>query len=165
MKETHRASAIIEAVIKRQDQFIAAFDEAPQGNRLMWIIATELQKLSNDDLFALYTEYEAPSVSHEVMEEWDFSEYHNPISLMRFAIALQIADFVNTFMPDPEHTSAFTETISYLHQNLEDLAGYVNLQLDKGGLRADERVLLGDVIEHLNDAHWNIDIENLEVEK
>jgi len=165
MQTTPKATAVVEAVILRRDQFTSIFDAQPEGTRLMGYIADSLRDLSNEYLFALYTEFGAPSVSHELMEEWDFSEYHNPISLMRFAIGLQIADLVNTFSPDPEHTSAFTETISYLHQNLEDLAGYVNLQLDKGGLRADERVLLGDVIEHLNDAHWNIDPENLEVEK
>jgi len=163
MQGTHHSSALLDTVIKRKEAKEKA-GQTFEGNLLLQLIADELRNWSNDDLFALYTEFEAPSVSHELMEEYDFSEYDNPISLIRFAIGLQVAELVKTFFPDPEHSTVFLETISYLHQNLEDLAGYVNLQLEKDGLQENERTLLGDVIEHLNDAHFNIDIENLEAE-
>lgn len=163
MQGTHYSSALLDTIIKRKEAKEKA-GKTFEGNLLLQLIADELRNWSNDDLFALYTEFECPVVTHEEMEERDFSEYDNPISLIRFAIGLQVEQLVKTFFPDPEHSTVFLETISYLHQNLEDLAGYVNLQLEKDGLQENERTLLGDVIEHINDAHWNIDIENLEAE-
>ena len=159
MQGTHYSSALLDTIIKRKEAKEKA-GKTFEGNLLLQLIADELRNWSNDDLFALYTEFECPVVTHEEMEDRDFSEYDNPISLMRFAIGLQVEQLVKT----AEHSTVFLETISYLHQSLEDLAGYVNLQLEKDGLNENERTLLGDVIEHINDAHWNIDIENLEAE-
>jgi hypothetical protein len=163
MQGTQYSSALLDTIIKRKEAKEKA-GKTFEGNLLLQLIADELRNWSNDDLFALYTEFECPVVTHEEMEERDFSEYDNPISLIRFAIGLQVEQLVKTFFPDPEHSTVFLETISYIQQNLEDLAGYVNLQLDKHEIREDERTLLGDVIEHINDAHFDIDVENLEAE-
>jgi DNA-directed RNA polymerase specialized sigma54-like protein len=153
----------MDTVIKRKEAKEKA-GQTFEGNLLLQLIADELRNWSNDDLFALYTEFECPVVEHTDMEERDFDRFDNPIELMRFAIGIQVEQLVKTFFADAEHSTVFLETISYIQQNLEDLAEYVNLQLEKDGLQESERTLLGDVIEHLNDAHWNIDIENLEAE-
>jgi len=163
MQGTHYSSAFLDTVVKRKEIMEKAGQEFT-GNLLLKMIVVELEEWSNDDLFALYTEFECPVVTHEEMEDRNFDRYDSPISLMQFAIGLQVEQLVKTFFPDAEHSTVFLETISYLHQSLEDLAGYVNLQLEKDGLNENERTLLGDVIEHINDAHWNIDIENLEAE-
>jgi hypothetical protein len=161
MQGTHHSSALLDTIIKRKEAKEKA-GQTFEGNLLLQLIADELRNWSNDDLFALYTEFECPVVEHTDMEERDFDQFDNPISLMRFAVGVQVEQLVKTFFPDPEHSTVFTDTISYIQQNLLDLAGYVNLQLDKDGLHEDERRLLGDVIEHLNDAHYNTDLENLE---
>jgi hypothetical protein len=161
MQGTHHSSALLDTIIKRKEAKEKA-GQTFEGNLLLQLITDELRNWSNDDLFALYTEFECPVVEHKDMEERDFDQYDSPISLMRFAVGVQVEQLVKTFFPDPEHSTLYLETVSYIQQNLLDLAGYVNLQLDKDGLNKDERRLLGDVIEHLNDAHYNTDLENLE---
>jgi hypothetical protein len=162
MQGTHYSSALLDTIIKRKENMEKA-GQTFEGNRLLQLIADELRNWSNDDLFALYTEFEAPIVDMQVMEEHDFSEYDNPISLMRFAIGLQIVDLVKTFFPDAGHSTVFLETISYAQQNLLDLATYVNRQLDKDGLQESERRLLTEtVVETLHSAMYDIDLENIE---
>lgn len=164
MKQSELASAVIKAVLDRCENFGDVFETQPEGARVMWYIASELQRLSNDQLFALYTEFETPSVSHQLMEEWDFSEYHDPIALTRFAIGLQILESIRTFFTEPGHSNEFKETISYVLQNLQDLSEHVRSSVENKVGRDDEQELLMDVIESLNDAHWSIDPENKQID-
>ena len=148
MQGTHHSSALLDTIIKRKEAKEKA-GQTFEGNLLLQLIADELRNWSNDDLFALYTEFEAPGVSHEVMEEYDFSEYDNPISLMRFAIGLQVAELVKTFFPDPENSTAFVETISYLRQTLDDLATYVQRRIESNVAPDREQEALLDLVEEL----------------
>lgn len=130
MKQSELASAVIKAVLDRRDNFGNMFETQPEGTRVMWYISSELQKLTHEQLFALYTEFEAPSVSHELMEEWDFSEYHDPIALMRFTLGLQILEFIRTFFPGPETSTAYDEVVSYTKQTIEDLRTYIERKIE-----------------------------------
>ena len=161
MQGTQYSSALIGSILKRKEG-MEKIGLTVEDNDILHATADELRSWSKEDLFALYAEYEYPGVTHDLMELYDFSKYDNPFSLMKFAIGLQVLELIQSFFPDTEHSTAYLETVSYIQQNLLDLAGYVNLQLDKDGLHEDERRLLGDVIEHLNDAHYNTDLENLE---
>jgi hypothetical protein len=148
MQETHRASGLVDTVIKlkierEQD------GETFEGNDLLRLISNVLREMPNDELFALYTDFKAPSVSHEVMEERDFSEYDNPISLMRFAIGLQIEDLVNTFFPEPETSVAYDKTISYIRQTLDDLVTYVQHRIESHVAPEREQEALLDLIEEM----------------
>lgn len=160
MQGTHYSSAFLDTVMKRKEIMEKAGQEFT-GNLLLKMIVVELEEWSNDDLFALYTEFECPVVTHEEMEDRDFDRFDNPISLMRFAIGLQVENLVKSFFPDPEHSTVFTETISYVQQNLLDLAGYVKRQTHKDGLQEGERTLLTEIVEEtLHGAIYNL--ENIE---
>jgi hypothetical protein len=131
MKDSVLASAVIKSVLDRREEFGNIYETEPEGTRTMWYISGTLQKLTNDELFALYTEFEAPSVSHELMEEWDFSEYDNPISLMRFTIGLQILEIIRTYFPDnPETSLAYDEVVSYIKQTVSDLSTHIQRQIE-----------------------------------
>jgi|1048.fasta_scaffold04776_1 hypothetical protein len=162
MQGTHHSSALLDTIIKRKEAKEKA-GQTFEGNLLLQLIADELRNWSNDDLFALYTEFECPVVEHTDMEERDFDQFDNAISLMRFAVGIQIEQLVKTFFPDPEHSTVFTDTISYVQQNLLDLAEYVKLQTHKDGLKEGERTLLTEIVEEsLHGAIYNIDLENIE---
>jgi len=162
MQGTHYSSAFLDTVVKRKEIMEKAGQEFT-GNLLLKMIVVELEEWSNDDLFALYTEFECPVVTHEEMEDRNFDRYDSPISLMQFAIGLQVEQLVKTFFPDPEHSTVFLETISYVQQNLLDLAEYVKLQTHKDGLKEGERTLLTEIVEeNLHGAIYNIDLENIE---
>jgi hypothetical protein len=148
MQGTYHSSALMDTVIKRKEAKEKA-GQTFEGNLLLQLIADELRNWSNDDLFALYTEFECPVVTHEEMEDRDFSEYDNPISLMRFAIGLQVEQLVKTFFPDPEHSTAFVETISYLRQTLDDLATYVQRRIESHVAPDREQEALLDLVEEL----------------
>jgi hypothetical protein len=148
MQGTHYSSAFLDTVVKRKEIMEKAGQEFT-GNLLLKMIVVELEEWSNDDLFALYTEFECPVVTHEEMEERDFSEYDNPISLIRFAIGLQVEQLVKTFFPDAKNSTAFVETISYLRQTLDDLATYVQRRIESHVEPDREQEALLDLVEEL----------------
>lgn len=148
MQGTHYSSAFLDTVIKRKEIMEKAGQKFT-GNLLLKMIVVELEEWSNDDLFALYTEFECPVVTHEEMEERDFDRYDSPISLMRFAIGIQVEDLVKTFFPDPENSTAFVETISYLRQTLDDLATYVQRRIESNVAPDREQEALLDLVEEL----------------
>ncbi len=154
MKETHRASALVDTVIKLKIER-EQNGETFEGNDLLRLIADVLREMPNDELFFLYTDFEAPGVSHEVMEERDFSEYDNPLSLMRFAIGLQIEDLVNTFFPEPETSVAYDQTISYIKQTLDDLATYIGRRIESFVAPEREQEALLDIISEIQGVSYD----------
>jgi hypothetical protein len=145
MQGTHYSSAFLDTVVKRKDIMEKAGQEFT-GNLLLKMIVVELEEWSKEDLFALYTEFECPVVTHKDMDDRNFDRYDSPISLMQFAIGLQVEQLVN---PEPETSVAYDQTISYIRQTLDDLATYVQRRIESHVAPEREQEALLDLIEEM----------------